>query len=458
MYLKEIKFRATMKRILYCLCMGMMLAGVFSACSNDEDGAFSQADGQVMFQGMVEQGQTASRADEFELIGTSDARFGDIHICMGVDGEFESSVYTYAEGVLGRLAVQSGYNALNWHGETQEHDFYAWTRPAGINMSASSQLQTEGTVTFGREEETGLEDFIVARNEGITYETNSSYVELTFYRPVAKIQLDSLVHISADGTRTPLSSCTITFPNLYLTATFDAKRILSADEEPRDVWKTDEQQTQWQTGLEWRNDAVPNSEGNYEDVLYVYPFDFESVGTLGEEEQPGYFILTATVGSGSSSTEKTYRASLAGITSLTGLKAGEVLHLALQVADGAVAGFGSYIRGWNSEERENASHSRPGIYTQADAEALLQYLQDGDSSDLPVYFYEEENGVKVICLYTHLDWSTLTQELALPSDVRLEGQGYYIRFGTGGSLSGIFNDVYTPDGQPYTSAAEGAGS
>ena len=135
-----------------------------------------------------------------------------------------------------------------------------------------------------------------------------------------------------------------------------------------------------------------------------------------------------------------------------------MLHLALQVADGAVAGFGSYIRGWNSEERENASHSRPGIYTQADAEALLQYLQDGDSSDLPVYFYEEEDGVKVIRLYTHLDWSTLTQELTLPSDVRLEGQGYYIRFGTGGSLSGNFNDVYTPDGQPYTSAAEGAGS
>ena len=209
-------------------------------------------------------------------------------------------------------------------------------------------------------------------------------------------------------------------------------------------------------GLGQQEDKAWGKINGDKDVLYVHPFAFEKDGESQEASQPGYFMLKATVGE--RPVEKTYRASLAGITALTELKAGQELHLILQVADGAVGGFGSYIKGWNTEGEETVTHSRPGIYSQADAEALLRYLQNGDASNIPPYFYEEEEGVKVIRLYTHADWSSLTGKLEIPSGWLLDGNGYSVGMGTGGSLSGNFIDVYTPDGEKYIVSAEEIGN
>ena len=449
-----------MKRMIG-LGVWMLLVTAFSACIREESLGFSE-DG-LAFRGMVEQGRTLSRAgveDEgFSLLGSTNDMFGDIHILLEANGRSESCIYEYDNGVKGRLKAKGGENPLTWRDAEAEHDFYAWTQPVGeagtggVAMSQTSGEETKGTVTFGRQEDTGLNQFIVARTEDVVY-GNGPYVELKFYRPVARIRLDSLTHIAVDGTRNEISTCEIVFPNLYQTAKFDVRRKLGLDEEPREVWEDDK--SDWDTGLVWHNGTVPNDKGDDKDVLYVHPFAFEKDGESQEASQPGYFMLKATVGE--RPVEKTYRASLAGITALTELKAGQELHLILQVADGAVGGFGSYIKGWNTEGEETVTHSRPGIYSQADAEALLRYLQNGDASNIPPYFYEEEEGVKVIRLYTHADWSSLTGKLEIPSGWLLDGNGYSVGMGTGGSLSGNFIDVYTPDGEKYIVSAEEIGN
>ena len=77
-------------------------------------------------------------------------------------------------------------------------------------------------------------------------------------------------------------------------------------------------------------------------------------------------------------------------------------------------------------------------------------------TEIPEKFYEEreENGkkVKVIRLFTNMDWSEVTGELIIPTDYILAGQGYNVTLGSGGSLSGIqkgnlyINEVLYVDG------------
>lgn len=426
-----------MKRIMqYCMAC-IVLAGTLSSCSRQEEPQYAPDGDEVLFQGLVKNSNMISRSDfnekDFVLINSStDAQFGDIRICSNASGTDEIAEYEPADAWQGRLSAKDLSNPLTWNkGTTTNYTFYACTYPSvsegsvvgGVTMDDVNSMQ--GTVTFGTQKDTHLESFIVAKEGPLTYAENGSYVKLLFYRPVAKIQIDSITHFDANGSQTPIKRCKIDFPNLCRTACFDAKKDWT-DDNPGDVWLSTNG-----TGLSWKWDISGEDESS-DSVLYVHPFSFgldEADGGQPDPTQPGYFRITATI----DGAEKVYFASLAGLKDITKLKAGQFMKMQIAVQDGGGGGLGCQIVDWNTKGEQTVSHRRAGIYTQKDADNLLKILQTSpwDTDALDNYCRDGK-----IYLYTSVDWSKVTGSLTIPEGYTLCKQGYSVTLGEGGKLEG----------------------
>lgn len=440
-----------MKRIMqYCMAC-IVLAGTLSSCSRQEEPQYAPDGDEVLFQGLVKNSNMISRSDfnekDFVLINSStDAQFGDIRICSSTsEASSEASdviaEYEPADAWQGRLSALN--TPLKWSkGTNAEYTFYACTYPSGpegsdggVTMDANNSMQ--GWVTFGTQKETDLESFIVAKEGPLTYAKNGSYVKLLFYRPVAKIQIESVTHFDAAGSQTPIKQCKIDFPNLYRTARFNAKKKWT---DVKDVWLQlgeDGYQTPL-LGLSWEWDiSVEDAASDY--VLYVHPFSFVSDEADGgqvdggqpDPTQPGYFRITATI----DGAEKVYFASLAGLKNITELKAGQFMKMQIAVQDGGGGGLGCQIVDWNTKGEQTVSHRRAGIYTQKDADNLLNILQTSplDTDALDNYCRDGKN----IYLYTSVDWSSVIGSLKIPDGYTLCKQGYSVTLGAGGQLEGV---------------------
>lgn len=432
-----------MKRIMqYCMAC-IVLAGTLSSCSRQEEPQYAPDGDEVLFQGLVKNSNMVSRSDfnekDFVLINSStDAQFGDIRICSNASGTDEIAEYEPADAWQGRLSALN--TPLKWSkGTDVEYTFYACTYPSGpegsdggVTMANDNPMQ--GTVTFGTQKDTHLESFIVAKEGPLTYADKGSYVKLLFYRPVAKIQIESVTHFDAAGSQTPIKQCKIDFPNLYLTACFNAKKDWT---DVKDVW-LQPGEVGYQTpllGLSWNWDISGEDESS-DSVLYVHPFSFvsdeadggQADGGQPDPTQPGYFRITATIDGAA----KVYFASLAGLKVITELKAGQFMKMQIAVQDGGGGGLGCRIVDWNTEDEQNVSHRRAGIYTQEDADNLLKILQTSplDTDALDNYCRDGKN----IYLYTSVDWSSVTGSLKIPDGYTLCKQGYSVTLGAGGQL------------------------
>lgn len=431
-----------MKRIMqYCMAC-IVLAGTLSSCSRQEEPQYAPDGDEVLFQGLVKNSNMISRSDfnekDFVLINSStDAQFGDIRICSSTsEASSEASdviaEYEPADAWQGRLSALN--TPLKWSkGTNAEYTFYACTYPSGpegsdggVTMDANNPMQ--GTVTFGTQKETDLEHFIVAKEGPLTYAENGSYVKLLFYRPVAKIQIDSITHFDAAGSQTPIKKCKIDFPNLYRTARFNAAKKDRTD--VKDVWLQPGEDPQLDLSWEWDVSAAGAKASDY--VLYVHPFSFgsdEADGGQPDPTQPGYFRITATI----KDTEKVYFASLAGLKDIRELKAGQFMKMQIAVQDGGGGGLGCQIVDWNTKGEQNVSHRRAGIYTQKDADNLLKILQASSLDEGALNNYCRDGK---IYLYTSVNWSKVTGSLTIPEGYTLCKQGYSVTLGEGGKLEG----------------------
>lgn len=436
-----------MKRIMqYCMAC-IVLAGTLSSCSRQEEPQYAPDGDEVLFQGLVKNSNMVSRSSDFNeedfvLINNStDAHFGDIRICSNASGTDEIAEYEPADAWQGRLSALN--TPLKWSkGTDVEYTFYACTYPSvsegsvvgGVTMDANNSMQ--GWVTFGTQKDTHLESFIVAKEGPLTYAKNGSYVKLLFYRPVAKIQIESVTHFDAAGSQTPIKKCKIDFPNLYHKARFNAAKKNWTD--VKNVW-LQLGDVGYQTpllGLSWNWDISGEDESS-DSVLYVHPFSFvsdeadggQADGGQPDPTQPGYFRITATIDGAA----KVYFASLAGLKVIRELKAGQFMKMQIAVQDGGGGGLGCRIVDWNTKGEQTVSHRRAGIYTQGDADNLLKILQTSplDTDALDNYCRDGK-----IYLYTSVDWSKVTDSLTIPKGYTLCKQGYSVTLGEGGQLVG----------------------
>ena len=164
------------------------------------------------------------------------------------------------------------------------------------------------------------------------------------------------------------------------------------------------------------------------------------------ENQSGFFIIQYK--------DRTYTGNLnvktLGTNDYIRLWPGDCLRVIVTLQDGPAVGGGdgSAIAEWSiAAEQEVPHYPLPGIYTAEDAQELFAVLQSGKV--IPERFYKEENGKKVIRLFTNIDWSMVTTELIIPDDFVFVGQGYNVRLGEGGSISGTMEGLLYINGKRY---------
>lgn len=429
----------------------VLILATASACTDEERGSLSLAptEENITFRGTVENGKTASRAPI--PMNSTDNNYGDIYIYQQVDNESNIQIYTVSSGEQGRLETkpedgEASGDPLKWQSVDAEHTFYAWTQPHPANTNGSTggvkmdeaqapmAYATTGTVTFGTQEETDLEKFIVVKTGPLTYSEQNQYVGLHFYHPIGKIQLDSITHVRSDGSKEDIQTATLTFPNLPKSAVFN---VLNASQTPyTDVLTAnDEEGITWKWTKDNRGSGATR-EGNAQ--LYVFPFTFAEDGKA-DYEQPGYFTVEIDVTDNSSSastTHKIYSGTLAGSTNPSKLEGNQIMHIGMQVADGGGTGIYSYIKDWDtSPAKDVPQHRVPGIYTQADAQALLNALQNG--TEIPSYLIDTEGDTQTIRFFTHVDWSKATGNITIPEDYVLDGQGYNLTLPKDVNLYGV---------------------
>lgn len=447
------------KNIPRTLLLPLLMAT--AACSDEESHNLPSAmegDGTIAFQGIVENNRSVETRSS-DIMNEDGENYKDIYIYQQTAETFNGletaspkiQIYNTDPGQRGELVTEEQY-PLNWNSATAWHVFYAWTAPhpdgkdgseGGVKMDDPTDEQTystTGTVTFGTYEDTELDRFIVAQKGPLTYESWNKYVSLHFYHPVARIELVQVTHIMPDNHAEDIGKCTITFPNLYKSARFNAIYDITAndyDEKYPDVFTYETQQQ----GIDWKWEKT-KSEGDHR--LYVHPFIFKKEN-LPDYEQPGYFTVTTSDGVYTGTLADILLADASNPNNLQSeLKGGDWMKMSLTVEDGNVSGIYSNVENWDTKGDEPIyQHRVPGIYTQEDAEALLEGLQS-DPVNIPPYLIDidENNNTKTIRFFTHVNWESLLDEeevesITIPQEYILDGQDYNLTLPKDVNLYGV---------------------
>lgn len=471
-----------MKKNLSYIIMLVAGAVIMAACSKDElpNDIPDAAGSEVLFTGAIKKQSevlATTRAndipdpDDYIILNENNKEFGTFYIWMDVDGKSSYfQQYGIVSGEKGSLGVIGDGSKLNWQDKTSNHTFYAWTQPhvqddetstitGGVNMQIpefgtkeNSSEKPSGTVTFGTNGETNLEQFIITKKGPISYNTWGQDVALYFERPISKIVLDMVIHIDANGVISKnIEECSIVFPNMYKEAAFNpfafgtASLLVGNDEKK---------------GIEWNWEKNKNESNS----LYVLPFKFgdDDGDDNSIQNDFGYFIVTFT----NENVTKNYAGSLNSLIidekndTQKELKAGECLKLVLTINDGGGVGIGYQIIDWNTEENEDIyEHRIPGVYNKEDADRLLKALKSeegytfpDDVQDLIVKTSADDVSPATyeINLFTHIDWSSVANEIKIPDNCTLKGNGFNVTL-QGGNILGKVENIYINGKKPKES-------
>lgn len=478
------------KNLIYTL----MFAGavIMTACSKDElpNNIPDVSSSEIRFTGAIKKQSeilATTRAEpdpnNYVTLNETNENFGTFFIWLTVGGDNQSQnyfqKYEKADGEVGNLKVEGSDNnegRLNWVDKTSNHTFYAWTEPhvpedetgqttitGGVQMDHKNiepsgypiTGETEidditGTVIYGTNNETNLEQFIVTKKGPLTYNDWGQDVALYFERPIAKIELVGITHIKEGGEEDVIGdnsfTCKINFPNMYKEATFIPANFVYDNQSPL---STDEQDK----GLVWNYSYSDKGSGS---VLYVHPFKFRDDSNSDNiYDDPGYFIVTATF----NGEEMHYVGTLGELSLYTQLDAGEYMKLWLYLRDArGTGGVGYEIKDWGTDPGQTLPQYRiPGVYNKEDAERLLKALTDNTTTfptgveDLIVNKGEGTTPQYEINLFTHIDWSSVENEIEIPDNCTLKGNGFNVTLGEGGRISGNVENIYIDGKKPEES-------
>lgn len=486
------------KNLIYTL----MFAGavIMTACSKDElpNNIPDVSSSEIRFTGAIKKQSeilATTRAEpdpnNYVTLNETNENFGTFFIWLTVGGDNQSQnyfqKYEKADGEVGNLKVEGSDNnegRLNWVDKTSNHTFYAWTEPhvsedetgqttitGGVKMDytvtpsgdpISNDNNTTidnitGTVIYGTNNETNLEQFIVTKKGPLTYNDWGQDVALYFERPIAKIELVGITHIKEGGEEDVIGdnnfTCTINFPNMYKEATFTPAKFEYSEQSPLST--TDEQDK----GLVWNYSYSDKGSGS---VLYVHPFKFrDDSNTEDIYDDPGYFIVTATF----NGEEMHYVGTLGELSLYTQLDAGEYMKLWLYLRDArGTGGVGYEIKDWGTDPGQTLPQYRiPGVYNKDDADRLLEALKKAaDNSsytfpngvkDLIVNKGDEDNPQYEINLFTHIDWSSVTTDINIPDNCTLKGNGFNVTLENNVYIlgPGIVTNIYINGKKPEES-------
>lgn len=397
-------------------------------------------------------------------------------------------IYQVPDGESGKLTpVSQDKDKLQWKEPSIKYIFQGINVPPVMVKDATPAVtfnydamhtaeSATGTVRFG-DYKGGLEYFVGATSAAQAL-VDGKEVDIRFYRQVCKVVFREFTHKkdSKDNGTVLSGPLEIIFPNLPQTATFDMahfheqQRVTTGTGANMDfVTLNVPENVEYGVGMTW--EKVQNKEeADIKQALYLIPFIFwDGKDGSRPEDQSGFFVVKYD--------GKTYTGNINGQNYQNGTitdKANQLypanfcrLDIVLQDGPMQGGGSGSIIAGWGTKGEETTQHPPvPGIYSQEDAQKLLEALLSNNSENIPVPFYREEKRtdasgnektVKVIRLFKNIDWSAVIgTELTIPNGFVLMGQGYNVTLGDGTSIKGeqegklYINGVLYEDGQKLT--------
>lgn len=439
-----------------------LFALFFVGCNNEVAIEVSpEQSAEVLFSG-CEDDFVLTKANPNYLIGKDGTakKFGTFYILQtkeDIDGELHWGRYIVNDGKEGQLTLKDGTEdeKLIWEDGTTNYLFRSISVPPGIDSDNPGVVfnlnEMTGTVTFG-DYTTGLEYFM-----GVTVGpqslANGQVLSMTYKRQVCKVVFWAFYYEHADGTidKDIVTECQICFPNLPVSATFDMKHFhkqqskYNANEPIQggcDYVTLDFKDRPKAPQITWRKNDPDASEKSSDifHAFYLPPFKFWDGKDSKPENQSGFFVVTYN--------GKTYTGNINGYqenntTHEEELKklelfASDFCRLTITLKDGSLVGGGggSAIAEWNVEDEKDVSHHRvPGIYSQEDADKLLDALIN--KTPIPEVFFDDD----IIRLFTNIDWSSV-EGITIPDGYTLDGQGYNIKMSESGTIEGNYKNLY----------------
>lgn len=404
-----------------------------------------------------------TRASEFIGASETGPKFGTFYLLQTLEGDNTNQTwgrYQVSSGEAGRFSPVSEDDKLVWADRNTKYFFRAISVPVGeenaapgVTFNIDERGEQTGTVRFG-DYKGGLEYFVGVTVGPKSLDTNSGQtLKMNFKRQVCKLVVWQITHTNANNIPSYPDKCKITFPNLPATATFDMEHFRKQQgtypgtlAEGNDYITLDWNMNDMTVEMEWHKQEGINldkPETMIKPSIYLPPFKFWNGVDNIPENQPGFFIVTLENGN-------TYTGNLGVNNNKTELYAGEFgrLHIALKDGTTVGGGDGSAIAEWKPvPPTEHPHHRLPGIYSQEDADKLLDALLN--NKEIPATFYQEDEtteGKKVIRLFKNIDWSTFSEKITIPDDCVLVGQGFHIKLGNGGLIEGdIEGELYIND-------------
>lgn len=459
-----------LNKTVWCFCLPALL---FGGCdSGKEEIPYRENPVAVRFS-VAEDSFVQTRADLIGKDGTG-PQYGTIYIRQTPKEDQNTHMwghYRVTEGQSGSLTLEDKEH-LYWLDSETEYFFEAISVPVNGNdiersgdVTFTDEMPYEsggqGEVTFGGYD-TGLEYF-VGVTVGPQKLSNGQTVTMSMARQIGKIIFKTIKYKNAsDVENENVEECRIIFPNLPTKATFDLDRMYRVNQVTMDpqplgtngrnylcLTDSDEKgiKMTWKKALYPKPTHLTEDEHNSKtQAIYLPTFMFWDGKDNKPENQSGFFIIQYK--------DRTYTGNLnvktLGTNDYIRLWPGDCLRVIVTLQDGPAVGGGdgSAIAEWSiAAEQEVPHYPLPGIYTAEDAQELFAALQSGKV--IPERFYKEENGKKVIRLFTNIDWSMVTTELIIPDEFVFVGQGYNVRLGEGGSISGAMEGLLYINGKRY---------
>lgn len=432
------------------------MIGVFAllltGCSSEQNDMIDPGQpAEIRFEAMGDK-FVQTRAED--LIGSSSTgpNFGTFYM-LQTDKEGNNPSwghYNIGSGSSGKLSPIKGEPKLIWKEWRKEYFFRGISTPQGedsgdpgVTFTHDEQGKQTGRIRFG-DYKTGLEYFVGVTVGPKSLVTNSQTVVMNFKRQVCKLVFCNFEHQKQDDVPAGHpDKCTIIFPNLPKTASFDMEHFRAQ----RYVYNKDKhlvngndyvtfnyEEEDLGARMEWKKSdefEQNDQKSHYLHSFYLPWFEFGGGEGNMPENKLGFFIVRLTDG-------QTFTGNLFGNGQRPSIYAGEYLlieNVILKDGPEVGGGDGSAIAQWEvAPPTEHPHHRLPGIYSQEDADKLLDALLN--DKEIPATFYEETaNGKRIIRLFKNIDWSSVTTEITIPDDYVLEGQGFHIKLGAKGSIT-----------------------
>lgn len=419
--MKMIKVISKYMKTTIGLCM---LAGLM-ACSNEESGGLRQDEArEIGISGAVitrAAGESRASNDGYQPL-TNNPDYGTIHIKHTAEASYDGDAgdslgFTANEGMLN---YPSPPQYWYWNGATK-HIFHAWTEPTDGNTQGDGKSLTgkneDGTYWVNMEMNgqdgkpydhiegdsvrhrlSNLEYFIGAAKGPVTLAENGTVVRLDFEHLVAKIVILGIWRAYGAGNTEQVLTDNVKFymPNMpkkayWTTGIKDVSEWNSVQpEKPQVLPITDSNYS--------KNEEDYGVEGTLGDstCFYIFPCKFADKNPLGEGEDYELGKIEFQYG------DNWYFGSLANVTAVPALKAGECVALRLLLVDGTVYGQVPHIEPWNVSKNEQSSHDKPGIYDEKDWKRYIDWVKECETNESkkqypPAGLFDEDGNLNLYC-------------------------------------------------------------